>query len=186
PRASFPSATVRAVTASCRSKPSRPRRVRSSSPPATTASSRSSRRSSVGQNGRRSRRTPPMPHAWRTSPRCWRRSPGCSRRRARRRRLAPALSPRDITRAFLVVVIWGLAFVATRIGLDDLSPAQLAAARFVIAAVPALVLARPAVPWTMLIAVGLTLFAGQFLLQFFVIAGGMPAGLLSTVVAPQL
>src|SRR5213078_4753269 len=58
----------------------------------------------------------------------------------------------------------GTPFVATRIGLDDLSPAQLAAARFVIAAVPVLVLARPAVPWTMLIAVGLTLFAGQFLL----------------------
>ena len=84
----------------------------------------------------------------------------------------------------LVVVIWGLAFVATRIGLDDLSPAQLAAARFVIAAVPALVLARPAVPWTMLIAVGLTLFAGQFLLQFFGIAGGMP-GLASIVVQTQ-
>ena len=85
----------------------------------------------------------------------------------------------------LVVVIWGLAFVATRIGLDDLSPAQLAAARFVIVAVPALVLARPAVPWTMLIAVGLTLFAGQFLLQFFGIAGGMPPGLASIVVQTQ-
>jgi O-acetylserine/cysteine efflux transporter len=75
--------------------------------------------------------------------------------------------------------------VATRIGLDDLSPPQLAAARFVIAAAPALVLARPRVPWSMLIAVGLPLFAGQFLLQFFGIAGGMPPGLASIVVQTQ-
>jgi O-acetylserine/cysteine efflux transporter len=41
------------------------------------------------------------------------------------------------------------------------------------------------VPWPALIAVGLTLFAGQFLLQFFGIAGGMPPGLASLVVQTQ-
>jgi O-acetylserine/cysteine efflux transporter len=84
-----------------------------------------------------------------------------------------------------VAVLWGLAFVATRIGLDELSPPQLTAARFVIAAAPALVTAPPAAPWPALIAVGLTLFAGQFLFQFFGIAAGMPPGLASVVVQSQ-
>lgn len=82
-------------------------------------------------------------------------------------------------------MLWGLAFVATRIGLDELSPAQLAAARFVIAAAPVLVVARPPAPWSAMVAVGLTLFAGQFLFQFFGIAAGMPPGLASIVVQSQ-
>jgi O-acetylserine/cysteine efflux transporter len=90
-----------------------------------------------------------------------------------------------VGRALLVAVIWGLAFVATRIGLDDLSPPQLAAARFLIPALGVFVLVRPRVAWWALIAVGLTLFAGQFLLQFFGIAGGMPPGLASIVVQTQ-
>ena len=75
--------------------------------------------------------------------------------------------------------------MATRIGLDDLTPPQLAAARFLIAALPVAVLPRPRVAWPALIAIGLTLFAGQFILQFFGIAGGMPPGLASIVVQTQ-
>jgi O-acetylserine/cysteine efflux transporter len=82
-------------------------------------------------------------------------------------------------------VLWGVAFVATRIGLDELSPPQLAAARFLIAAAPVLVVARPPAPWSALVPVGLTLFAGQFLFQFFGIAAGMPPGLASIVVQSQ-
>src|SRR5439155_788441 len=77
---------------------------------------------------------------------------------AGRRRRATALSPRDVGRALLVAVIWGLAFVATKLGLEALSAPQLAAARFLVAAVPAVVLTRPPVPWRALVAVGLTLF----------------------------
>jgi O-acetylserine/cysteine efflux transporter len=84
-----------------------------------------------------------------------------------------------------VVVIWGLTFVATRWALDDFSPPQLTALRFLIAAAPALVLARPRVPWPTLVPVGLTLFLGQFLLQFFGIAWGMPPGLAAVVVQTQ-
>ena len=84
----------------------------------------------------------------------------------------------------LVAVIWGFAFVATRVGLDSFSPPQLAALRFLIATTPAIVLARPA-PWRVLVPLGLTLFAGQFLLQFFGIANGMPPGLASIVVQTQ-
>ena len=82
-------------------------------------------------------------------------------------------------------MLWGVAFVATRIGLDELSPSQLAIARFAIAAAPVLVVARPRVAWSGIVAVGLTLFAGQFLFQFFGIAAGMPPGLASVIVQSQ-
>ena len=84
-----------------------------------------------------------------------------------------------------VVLIWGFTFVATRWALDDFSPSQLTALRFLIAAAPALVLARPRVPWRTLVPVGLTLFLGQFLLQFFGIALGTPPGLAAVVVQTQ-
>ena len=84
-----------------------------------------------------------------------------------------------------VVIIWGLAFVATRWALDDFSPSQLTTLRFLIAAAPACLLARPPVPWRILVPIGLTLFTGQFLLQFFGMAAGMPPGLAAIVVQTQ-
>lgn len=84
-----------------------------------------------------------------------------------------------------MVVIWGLGFVLTRIALDSFSPPQLTALRFLIAAVPVLFLPRPRLPWPTLIAVGLTLFTGQFLLQFFAIAQGVLPGLASLLVQTQ-
>jgi len=84
----------------------------------------------------------------------------------------------------LVAVIWGFAFVASRVALDSFSPPELTALRFLIAATPALWLPRPA-PWRVLVPLGLALFAGQFLLQFFGIANGMPPGLASIVVQTQ-
>jgi O-acetylserine/cysteine efflux transporter len=98
---------------------------------------------------------------------------------------APTLNARDIALALLVAVIWGFAFVMTRIGLDSFSPAQLTALRFVIAAAPAALLCRPRVACPVLVALGLTLFTGQFLLQFFAIAGGLPPGLASVIVHTQ-
>jgi len=95
------------------------------------------------------------------------------------------MTPTDVCLALLVVVIWGAAFIATKIGLDSFSPPELAALRFVIASLPALFLARPPVSWPLLGAIGLTLFAGQFLFQFFGIAHGMPPGLASIVVQTQ-
>src|SRR5689334_5906748 len=96
-----------------------------------------------------------------------------------------SLRGRDVGLALLVAVIWGVAFVITRIGLDAFTAPQLVALRFLIAAAPALLLPRPALPWRALVPVGLTLFAGQFLFQFFGIAGGMPPGLASVIVQTQ-
>ena len=95
------------------------------------------------------------------------------------------MTPTDVFLALLVVVIWGVAFIATKIGLASFSPPELAALRFLIASLPALFLARPPVSWPLLGAIGLTLFAGQFLFQFFGIAYGMPPGLASIVVQTQ-
>ncbi len=95
------------------------------------------------------------------------------------------MRPGHLALVLLVVVIWGLAFVATRLALDDFSPPQLTALRFLVAAVPALLLPRPPVSWRVLTAIGLTLFTGQFLFQFFGIALGAPPGLASIVAQTQ-
>jgi O-acetylserine/cysteine efflux transporter len=91
----------------------------------------------------------------------------------------------DVGLAIFVAILWGLAFVATRIGLDSFSPAQLAMLRFAIASLPIVALPRPAVRWPLLAATGLTLFAGQFILQFLGMAHGIPPGLASLVVHTQ-
>jgi O-acetylserine/cysteine efflux transporter len=104
---------------------------------------------------------------------------------ARRGEGIERVRPGDAALSALVVVIWGLAFVVTKVGLATLSAPQLAAMRFVVAALPCALLARPRVPARGLIAVGLTLFAGQFLFQYIGIAAGMPAGLAAVAVQTQ-
>jgi O-acetylserine/cysteine efflux transporter len=89
------------------------------------------------------------------------------------------MKPADAALAVLVSVIWGLAFVATKIALDSFSPPQLTALRFLIACLPALLLPRPRIPWHSLILIGLTLFTGQFLLLFFAFVNGLPPGVAS-------
>src|SRR5260370_11852733 len=76
--------------------------------------------------------------------------------------------------ALLVTIIWGVAFVATRLALDDFSPAALTALRFLVAALPAVLLPRPRVSWRALLLVGLPLYTRPFLFQFFRIAAGAP------------
>lgn len=95
------------------------------------------------------------------------------------------MKPLHIVLAVLVAAIWGVAFVVSKIGLESFTPAQLTALRFLVAAVAAIWLPRPRIPWPSLIGIGLTVFTGQFLLQFFGIANGMPAGLTAVVVQTQ-
>jgi O-acetylserine/cysteine efflux transporter len=95
------------------------------------------------------------------------------------------VKPADISLAVLVAVIWGLAFVASRIALDELSPALMTALRFAIAALPCLFVPRPNVSWTVLIAISVPLFLGQFLPLSWAIAHGVPVGLASVIVQSQ-
>jgi O-acetylserine/cysteine efflux transporter len=95
------------------------------------------------------------------------------------------MKPLDIALATLVAVIWGLAFVASRMALDEVSPTLLTTLRFTIAALPCLFVRRPDVSWLLLIGISLTLFVGQFLAQAFGIAHGVPVGLTSVIVQSQ-
>jgi O-acetylserine/cysteine efflux transporter len=95
------------------------------------------------------------------------------------------MKPADVSLAVMVAVIWGLAFVASRIALDEFSPALMTALRFAIAAVPCLFVRKPKISWPLLIAISFTLFLGQFLAQSYAIALGVPVGLTSVIVQSQ-
>jgi len=95
------------------------------------------------------------------------------------------MTVRDIALAALASVIWGLAFVAIKIGLESFTASQLTALRFIIACVPALFLPRPRVKWSILVLIGMTLFTGQFMLLFFAYTNGLPAGLASVTQQTQ-
>lgn len=95
------------------------------------------------------------------------------------------MKPADILIAVLVAIIWGLAFVASRIALDEFSPELMTALRFTVAAVPCLFIRKPDIAWSLLIAISFTLFLGQFLSQAYGIAHGVPVGLTSVIVQSQ-
>jgi O-acetylserine/cysteine efflux transporter len=95
------------------------------------------------------------------------------------------MKPADLCIAVLVAVIWGLAFVASRMALDEFSPELMTMLRFAVAAVPCLFVRKPDVSWPLLIAISFSLFLGQFLAQAFAIAHGVPVGLSSVIVQSQ-
>src|SRR6266480_6328584 len=95
------------------------------------------------------------------------------------------MKPADVFIAVFVAVIWGLAFVASRIALNEFSPELMTTLRFAIAALPCLLVRKPDVSWPLLVAISFTLFLGQFLAQAFAIAGGVPVGLSSVIVQSQ-
>jgi O-acetylserine/cysteine efflux transporter len=95
------------------------------------------------------------------------------------------MKPADVCLAVTVALIWGLAFVASRIALDEFSPALMTALRFAIAALPCLFVPRPKVSWPTLASISFTLFLGQFLAQAYGIAHGVPVGLSSVIVQSQ-
>lgn len=95
------------------------------------------------------------------------------------------MTTRDAALASLTSVIWGLAFVAVKFGLQSFSAPELTAVRFLIACLPALVVPRPRLPWRSIVFIGLTLFTGQFLLLFFAYTRGLPPGLASVTQQTQ-
>lgn len=95
------------------------------------------------------------------------------------------MKPHHIALALLVAAIWGINFTVIVIGLGSFPPLLLAALRFVVVALPALVLPRPDLPWSRLVAIGATLFLGQFAFLFTGMAVGMPAGLASVTLQAQ-
>jgi O-acetylserine/cysteine efflux transporter len=89
------------------------------------------------------------------------------------------MTARDMALAALTSVIWGFAFVASKVGLESFSAAQLTALRFLVACLPVLVIPRPRVSWSSIVLIGATLFTGQFLLLFFALTRGLSPGVAS-------
>jgi O-acetylserine/cysteine efflux transporter len=85
-----------------------------------------------------------------------------------------------------VVTVWGLNFVAAKLGVAEVPPLLLTALRYIAAALPAVFLVRPPkVSLSLLIWYGLFVGVGQFGFLFTAAKLGMPAGLASLVVQVQ-
>ncbi|MFI1864740.1 EamA family transporter [Streptomyces jumonjinensis] len=93
------------------------------------------------------------------------------------------MTGRDRLLAALVAVLWGLNFLAVRIGLDHYPPVFLSAMRFLVVALPVLLFVpRPKAPLRWLVVYGMGFGVMQFGLLFIAIDTGMPSGQASVVV----
>jgi len=97
------------------------------------------------------------------------------------------MSPRDILAALSVAIVWGLTFIAIKVGVGETSPLMLAALRFFFAAVPMVFfLAPPKAPAWAVMLYGLMIGVGQFGVLFIAIHEGFPVGLASLVIMAQV
>ncbi len=83
--------------------------------------------------------------------------------------------------ALVVAVIWGFNFAVMKIGLESFPPLLLTGLRFLIAAVPVLWLARPGVPWPLMLAIAGTWYVAHFALLFSAMAAGLAPGIASVL-----
>ncbi|MGW1194323.1 EamA family transporter [Streptomyces sp. NPDC002536] len=96
------------------------------------------------------------------------------------------MRPFHIALGVLVAALWGVNFVVIDVGLGHFPPLLFCALRFLVAAVPAVLLVgRPRVQWRWVVAVGLVLGVAKFGLLFIGMHAGMPAGLSSLVLQVQ-
>ncbi|MFD0361936.1 EamA family transporter [Nocardia sp. GCM10030253] len=92
------------------------------------------------------------------------------------------MTNRDRLLGLTVVLLWGLNFIAIRVGLDHFPPFFFAALRFAVMAVPVILFVpRPNVPlrWLLLYGIGFGIL--QFAFLFTAMRAGMPTGLASLV-----
>lgn len=93
---------------------------------------------------------------------------------------------KDILLGLVVVTVWGLNYIAIKLGLKDIPPLLLLVLRFVLTCFPIIFfLPRPPISWPWLIALSLAMNIGQFSLLFIGMKVGMPAGLASLVQQSQ-
>ncbi len=95
------------------------------------------------------------------------------------------MKPLHALGALLIVAMWGFNFTAIRFGLDEYAPFTFATWRFALAALPVLIVPRPAVSWATLAGIGTLMFGGQFVFLFFAMQAGLPPGLTSVLVQLQ-
>ena len=94
---------------------------------------------------------------------------------------------KDLLIGLLVIIVWGLNFIAIKLGLQHMPPLLLGALRFLLACFPAILfLPKPPIRWPWLIALGLSINVGQFAFLFLSMKVGMPAGLASLLLQSQV
>ena len=97
------------------------------------------------------------------------------------------MSFRDILLTLLVIFVWGVNFVAIKVGVAEVPPLLFTGLRFFFTALPMVFfLPRPAASWAALAAFGILLGTVKFGLVFSAIRLGMPVGLTSLVMQLQV
>lgn len=93
---------------------------------------------------------------------------------------------RSLLLALLITFIWGVNFVVIKLSVTDAPPLLVAALRFVLAALPAvLFVPRPKMPLKLLLGYGLAVGVMQFGLLYLAIQLGLSAGLASLLMQMQ-
>ena len=96
------------------------------------------------------------------------------------------MSVRDIGIALLVVMTWGVNFVALKWSVIEIPPFLLTGLRYLLAALPAvLIVPRPKMPLFLLLLYGTVIGTFQFGFLFVAIRLGLPAGLASLLMQTQ-
>ena len=94
---------------------------------------------------------------------------------------------KDAFAALLIAVVWGVGFVAMKIGVRDVEPLAFSTMRFVLAALPAVFfIPAPKAKPSLVLAYGVAIGVMQFGLVFSAIRLGMPAGLTSLLMQSQV
>ncbi|MHA6623035.1 EamA family transporter [Pseudonocardia sp. DLS-67] len=92
------------------------------------------------------------------------------------------MTTRDRLLACFVAALWGGNFIAIHVGLEHFPPLFMAALRFLVLAVPTVLLVpRPQVPLRWLLTYGIGFGIAQFVFLFIAMDIGMPTGLASLV-----
>jgi O-acetylserine/cysteine efflux transporter len=97
------------------------------------------------------------------------------------------MTPRHTLMALLVVVIWGINFLAIDFGLHDVPPLLFLAIRFVAVAIPAIFFLKPPdIGWRNILLIGTFISLAQFALLYLALSLGMPPGLASLLHQSQV
>lgn len=97
------------------------------------------------------------------------------------------MNKKDTCLGLLTVIVWGLNFIAIRIGLNTVPPLLLGSLRFCAVAFPLIFfIPRPPISWKWLFALGFTINTGQFAFLFMGMKMGMPSGLASLIIQSQV
>ena len=97
------------------------------------------------------------------------------------------MNPRHLLLALLVVFVWGLNFVAIRLGLNGVPPLFLVFLRFFLASIPAVFfIKKPTIPFHTLAMYSLLTFVLQFSFLFIGISLGVAPGLASLITQTQV